>query len=78
MLEPAHKTRKQRRSGSPPASRQRSTDPPVLDVCGTRTETSPEGDYDIQHHRRQITAQRNFDKVNFGRWQIKTWYVLDF
>lgn len=33
-----------------------------------------EEDYDIQHHK-QITAQRNFDKVNFGHWQIKTWYV---
>lgn len=31
-----------------------------------------EEDYDIQHHK-QITAQRNFDKVNFGEWQIKTW-----
>lgn len=33
-----------------------------------------EEEYDIQHHK-QITAKRNFDKVNFGRWQIKTWYV---
>ncbi|KAG6331645.1 hypothetical protein ID866_7446, partial [Astraeus odoratus] len=32
-----------------------------------------EEELDIQHHK-QITAQRNFDKVNFGRWQIKTWY----
>ncbi|KAL4069067.1 acyl-CoA N-acyltransferase [Scleroderma yunnanense] len=32
-----------------------------------------EEDLDIQHHK-QITAQRNFDKVNFGKWQIKTWY----
>lgn len=32
-----------------------------------------EEDYDIQHHK-QITAQRNFDKVNFGHWQMKTWY----
>lgn len=31
-----------------------------------------EEDYDIQHHK-QITAQRNFDKVHFGDWQIKTW-----
>ncbi|KAH7884038.1 acyl-CoA N-acyltransferase [Phlebopus sp. FC_14] len=30
-------------------------------------------DLDIQYHR-QITAQRNFDRVNFGQWQIKTWY----
>ncbi|KAJ8509521.1 hypothetical protein ONZ45_g8321 [Pleurotus djamor] len=32
-----------------------------------------EEDYDIQHHK-QITAQRNFDKVIFGTFQIKTWY----
>ncbi|OBZ79378.1 putative MYST-like histone acetyltransferase 1 [Grifola frondosa] len=32
-----------------------------------------EEEYDIEHHK-QITARRNFDKVNFGRWQIKTWY----
>ncbi|KAK7688061.1 hypothetical protein QCA50_008431 [Cerrena zonata] len=32
-----------------------------------------EEEYDIEHHK-QITAKRNFDKVIFGRWQIKTWY----
>lgn len=31
-----------------------------------------EEEYDIEHHK-QITAKRNFDKVNFGKWQIKTW-----
>lgn len=31
-----------------------------------------EEDFDIQHHK-QITAQRNFDKVIFNQWQIKTW-----
>lgn len=34
-----------------------------------------EEEYDIQHHK-QITAKRNFDKVVFGRWQIKTWSVF--
>lgn len=33
-----------------------------------------EEDFDIRHHNK-ITAQRNFDKVNFGMWQIKTWCV---
>lgn len=33
-----------------------------------------EEEYDIEHHK-QITAKRNFDKVNFGKWQIKTWWV---
>ncbi|KAH8101494.1 acyl-CoA N-acyltransferase [Cristinia sonorae] len=35
--------------------------------------TITEEEYDIQHHK-QITAKRNFDKVIFGKWQIKTWY----
>ena len=33
-----------------------------------------EEEYDIEHHK-QITAKRNFDKVIFGRWQIRTWCV---
>ncbi len=36
-----------------------------------------EEEYDIEHHK-QITAKRNFDKVVFGRWQIKTWCVFPF
>lgn len=31
-----------------------------------------EEDFDIQHHK-QITAKRNFDKVVFGDWLVKTW-----
>ncbi len=37
------------------------------------TITISEEDYDFEQHKR-ITAQRNFDKVHFGEWQIKTWY----
>lgn len=33
-----------------------------------------EEDFDVENYK-QMTAQRNFDKVNFGQWQIKTWYV---
>lgn len=33
-----------------------------------------EEEFDIKHHK-QITAKRNFDKVNFGQWRIKTWCV---
>ncbi|KIY50071.1 acyl-CoA N-acyltransferase [Fistulina hepatica ATCC 64428] len=33
-----------------------------------------EEDYDLEHHKR-ISARRNFDVVQFGHWQIKTWYV---
>ncbi|CAL1696908.1 unnamed protein product [Somion occarium] len=42
----------------------------AVDAAGI---TITEEEYDIEHHK-QITARRNFDKVNFGRWQIKTWY----
>ena len=41
------------------------------DVVGKELKLSEE-EYDIEHHK-QITAKRNFDKVNFGKWQIKTW-----
>ncbi|KAI9462733.1 acyl-CoA N-acyltransferase [Boletus coccyginus] len=36
-------------------------------------DTMTDEDFELQHYK-QITAQRNFDKVNFGQWQIKTWY----
>ncbi|KAJ7621150.1 acyl-CoA N-acyltransferase [Roridomyces roridus] len=32
-----------------------------------------EEDYDMEHHKK-ITAQRNFEKVHFGEWMIRTWY----
>ncbi|KAH9939012.1 acyl-CoA N-acyltransferase [Epithele typhae] len=35
--------------------------------------TATEEELDIEHQR-QITAKRNFEKVVFGRWQIRTWY----
>jgi len=42
-------------------------------------ETQPreltEEEYDIQQHRK-LFSKRNFDKVVFGQWQIKTWCVL--
>lgn len=37
-------------------------------------DTMTEEDFDVENYK-QITAQRNFDTVNFGQWQIKTWYV---
>lgn len=33
-----------------------------------------EEEIDIKHHK-QITAQRNFETVHFGKYQIKTWFV---
>ncbi|KAG6819788.1 hypothetical protein H0H93_008639, partial [Arthromyces matolae] len=42
--------------------------------AGTPTQiTMTEEEYDIEHHK-QITAQRNFEYVYFGEWQVKTWY----
>lgn len=32
-----------------------------------------EEEYDLEHHKK-ITARRNFDKVVFGKWSIRTWY----
>jgi histone acetyltransferase HTATIP/histone acetyltransferase MYST1 len=36
-----------------------------------------EDEYDIQQHRK-LFSKRNFDKVVFGHWQIKTWCVLGY
>lgn len=33
-----------------------------------------EEEYDLQQHRKMY-EKRNFDKVIFGTWQIKTWCV---
>ena len=33
-----------------------------------------EEEYDLQQHRK-LFSKRNFDKVVFGQWQIKTWCV---
>jgi RNA binding activity-knot of a chromodomain len=41
---------------------------------GSPDELETEEDSDTGEHLR-ITAKRNFDKVNFGHWQIKTWSV---
>ena len=36
-----------------------------------------EDDIDLGESRKK-TEKRNFDKVNFGQWQIKTWYIISF
>ena len=38
-----------------------------------RTLKMSEEEYDMEHHKR-ITARRNFEKVIFGKWSIRTWY----
>lgn len=66
------------RPGSPTNStRASSLETPLLPDAQTAPasqDTMTEEDFDVQHYK-QITAQRNFEKVNFGQWQIKTWYV---
>ncbi|RPD59449.1 acyl-CoA N-acyltransferase [Lentinus tigrinus ALCF2SS1-6] len=47
--------------------------PEDQDANRADTSTITEEEYDIEHHK-QITAKRNFDKVIFGKWQIRTWY----
>ncbi|KZP26050.1 hypothetical protein FIBSPDRAFT_820112 [Athelia psychrophila] len=44
-------------------------EPPLLQEDVQLTEE----EFDYQKHK-QMTGQRNYDKVNFGTWQIKTWY----
>ncbi|KAF8555943.1 acyl-CoA N-acyltransferase [Imleria badia] len=73
--------RKREESSSPPGSPTNSTRASSLAATplpDTKTvtasqDTMTEEDFDVQDYK-QIIAQRNFDKVNFGQWQIKTWY----
>lgn len=65
-LKPANESVRKRRRGTPsPTPTESETQPDLL---------MTEEEFDIKHHK-QITAQRNFDKVNFGQWRIKTWCV---
>ena len=52
-----------------------SAQPEDEDASRANASVITEEEYDIEHHK-QITAKRNFDKVVFGRWQIKTWCVF--
>ena len=38
-----------------------------------RTLKMTEEEYDLERHK-QITARRNFERVIFGKWSIRTWY----
>ncbi|KAH7922408.1 acyl-CoA N-acyltransferase [Leucogyrophana mollusca] len=85
LLNAPGSSRKRKRSPSHPGSPASSPSPSALllpDAQVDATSAVPllpedtpmtEEDFDIQHHK-QITAQRNFEKVIFGQWQIKTWY----
>lgn len=65
-------TKKRKRSASMDATDGGGEGP---DASVSRGVKMSEEEYDIEHHK-QITAKRNFDKVMFGRWQIKTWCVV--
>jgi hypothetical protein len=62
------------RPPTPGPSSSRQTTGPDMTLPLAEPPTMTEEDFDIHHHK-QITAQRNFDKVNFGKWQMKTWCV---
>lgn len=78
-------TRKRKREestsprGSPTTSTRASslekTPLPDVQPAMTPQSTVTEEDFDVEHFK-QLTAQRNFDMVNFGQWQIKTWCVV--
>ncbi|OAX40490.1 acyl-CoA N-acyltransferase [Rhizopogon vinicolor AM-OR11-026] len=58
------------------SARKRKRDTPSPTPTEPESQPDPlmtEEEFDIKHHK-QITAKRNFDKVNFGQWRIKTWY----
>ena len=46
-------------------------------VQPTQPRELTEEEYDIQQHRK-LFSKRNFDKVVFGQWQIKTWCVWSY
>ncbi|KAG6373170.1 acyl-CoA N-acyltransferase [Boletus reticuloceps] len=48
--------------------------PDVKTTTASPKDTLTEEDFDAVQRYKQTAAQRNFDKVIFGQWQIKTWY----
>ena len=61
-----------------PDSRPSSVDPSVGTLPTHEDTATTEGDYSIRvRDHRPVSVPRNVDKVNFGHWQIKTWYVCD-
>ncbi|KAF8627298.1 hypothetical protein AX17_006343 [Amanita inopinata Kibby_2008] len=67
------KRKRGQKSTSPLASGEDMEDVRPTGLAREETITISEEDYDLEQHK-QITAQRNFDRVHFGEWQIKTWY----
>ncbi|KAJ7083711.1 acyl-CoA N-acyltransferase [Mycena belliarum] len=69
-----HPSRKRKRSSEDPDEGPSTPEDFSAEETGVeRTMVVSEEDYDLEHHKK-ITAQRNFDKVQFGDWLIRTWY----
>ncbi|GJE92006.1 acyl-CoA N-acyltransferase [Phanerochaete sordida] len=75
------KKRKRAQSSNEPSSGAGTPHPPQQEPTPRAADGAEEGktikmseeEYDIEHHK-QITARRNFDRVIFGKWSIRTWY----
>lgn len=66
-------TSRKRKRRSPESSRPSSYSDDTQLVQEEEPPLLTEEDLDVKHHK-QITAQRNFEIVHFGEYQIKTWY----
>ncbi|KAJ7363754.1 acyl-CoA N-acyltransferase [Mycena albidolilacea] len=70
----SHHARKRKRSRQGDSEDESTPDDLSAEENGVeRTMEVTEEDFDFEHHKK-ITAQRNFDKVHFGNWLIRTWY----
>jgi histone acetyltransferase HTATIP/histone acetyltransferase MYST1 len=68
-----HHSRKRKRSRQGDSEDESTPDDLSAEENGVeRTMEVTEEDFDFEHHKK-ITAQRNFDKVHFGNWLIRTW-----
>ncbi|KAG6856593.1 hypothetical protein H0H87_002684 [Tephrocybe sp. NHM501043] len=72
-------SKKRKRVGRP--SKQSTLQREMRDIESASASPAPEGELgtvlteeiDMEQHKK-ITAQRNFENVKFGEWQVKTWY----
>lgn len=78
---PSTPSRKRKRASEslPPASDSEKQPAPEADIeveqySLAQPRELTEEEFDLQQHK-QLTVKRNFDKVIFGTWQIKTWCV---
>ena len=72
VTQPSPTTRRASNTANALVNTHKEEDTPNGELIQLRELTEEE--YDIQQHRK-LFSKRNFDKVVFGQWQIKTWYV---